>query len=599
MAFATEYRTHTCGDLKAKDVGKTVKLAGWVQNMRDIGGLIFVALRDHYGVTQIIFDAALNNEVFKLAESLKPESVIFIEGEVISRIQGNINKEMKTGEIEVQATNLEIDYLVPELPFTITDEVSCSEEIRLKYRFLDLRREKLHKNIILRSKVMSEVRRHMIAAGFNEIHTPILTVSSPEGARDYLVPSRLHPGKFYALPQAPQQYKQLLMCSGFDKYFQIAPCFRDEAARAGRSPGEFYQIDIEMAYVGQEDVFKAMEALFKDITPKVASKKKISLTKDGCFPRIEYWDALNEYGVDKPDIRYELKIKDVTEIFMDSEFKVFASNTKKGHCVKALVVEGCEHEARSFFDKMDAYAKEQGAKGLAYLNYKEDGLKGPIAKFLKETELEDLKTRLGLKIGDGVFFGAGKWLETCKIMGAVRSKIAELKDLVKDKDELAFCWIVDFPLFEWNEEEGKVDFSHNPFSMPQGGLEELKTKDPLDIKAYQYDLVCNGLELSSGGIRNHNPKIMYKAFEIAGYSKNDVDEKFGHMIRAFKFGAPPHGGIAPGLDRLLMIYADEPSIREVIAFPMNQRAQELMTNSPGDVAVQQLKELHLKIEVNK
>jgi aspartyl-tRNA synthetase len=599
MAFATEYRTHTCGDLKAKDVGKTVKLAGWVQNIRDIGGLIFVALRDHYGVTQIIFDAALNNEVFKLAESLKPESVIFIEGEVISRIQGNINKEMKTGEIEVQATNLEIDYLVPELPFTITDEVSCSEEIRLKYRFLDLRREKLHKNIILRSKVMSEVRRHMIAAGFNEIHTPILTVSSPEGARDYLVPSRLHPGKFYALPQAPQQYKQLLMCSGFDKYFQIAPCFRDEAARAGRSPGEFYQIDIEMAYVGQEDVFKAMEALFKDISPKVAPKKKMLLTKDGRFPRIEYWDALNEYGVDKPDIRYELKIKDVTEIFMDSEFKVFASNTKKGHCVKALVVEGCEHEARSFFDKMDVYAKEQGAKGLAYLNYKEDGLKGPIAKFLKETELENLKTRLGLKIGDGVFFGAGKWLETCKIMGAVRSKIAELKDLVKDKDELAFCWIVDFPLFEWNEEEGKVDFSHNPFSMPQGGMEELESKDPLDIKAYQYDLVCNGLELSSGGIRNHNPAIMYKAFEIAGYSKKDVDEKFGHMIRAFKFGAPPHGGIAPGLDRLLMIYADEPSIREVIAFPMNQRAQELMTNSPGDVAAQQLKELHLKIDVNK
>jgi aspartyl-tRNA synthetase len=583
------YRTHTCGELKKVDVGTSVKLSGWVHRKRDHGGVLFIDLRDHYGVTQVVLHPD-REAIYGKMQHVRTESVITIEGEVIPRSDETINPKMVTGEIEIQVKEALLESGSEVVPFMIASEEKVNEEMRLKYRFLDLRRDQIHKNILMRSKVINYIRKHLSDQDFNEIQTPILTCSSPEGARDYLVPSRVHPGKFYALPQAPQQFKQLLMVSGFDKYFQIAPCFRDEDARADRSPGEFYQLDMEMSFITQDDLFAVLEKLFSDMTSDLTDKKIPQVP----FPRITYLDAMNKYGSDKPDIRYGMEMIEVSEIFNDSEFKAFQGLNAKGKALKALVVKDTAKESRSFFDKAEKYAKECGAKGLGYIIFKEEGPKGPIVKFLSETQIEELKAKCNIEVGDTVFFGAGGWLETCEIMGRMRTYFAD-KMLELDNNILAFCWIVDFPMYEWNEDEKKVDFSHNPFSMPQGGMEALETKDPLDILAYQYDIVCNGIELSSGAIRNHKPEIMYKAFETVGYSKDFVDEKFGHMINAFKFGAPPHGGIAPGLDRIVMIYSDEPSIREVIAFPMNGKAQDLMMGAPAEVTPQQLKELSIKV----
>ncbi len=590
----TLHRDMSCGELRKEQIGQRVKLAGWVHRVRDHGGITFVDLRDNYGLTQVVFDPAFNASTHAEATRLKPESVIFLEGEVRARTPETVNPDLPTGEIEVFCEVLVIDSVVASLPFPIADESKQPEELRLKYRFLDLRRDRLHRNILYRSEVISEIRHFMTGAGFREFQTPILTVSSPEGARDYLVPSRLHPGKFYALPQAPQQYKQLIMCAGFDKYFQVAPCFRDEASRADRSPGEFYQLDIEMSYISQDDLFQVLEALFAHLVPKLTKKTILQMP----FPRLTYLDTMNWYGTDKPDIRYEMKMTDVSDIFAGSTFKVFASNAVKGRCVKALVLENSATNSRSFFDKLEEFAKSLGAKGLAYINVLENEMKSPILKFLSEAEIAALKDRLKLKPGDTVFFSAGPWLESCKVLGEIRRHLGQ--EIIKpSSDTLAFCWIVDFPMFEYNEEEKRIDFSHNPFSMPQGGMEALLEKDPLTIMAYQYDIVCNGIELSSGAIRNHRPDIMYKAFEIAGYPKEAVDEKFGHMIRAFTYGAPPHGGIAPGVDRIVMIFADEPNIREVTTFPMNQKAQELMVGSPSEVTMKQLRELHLKVDIKE
>lgn len=592
IAPSAQYRTHFCGELRKSHVSETVKLAGWIHRKRDHGGLIFIDLRDHTGLAQIVFEPNLP-DIFRQIEHLRVESVICVEGIVIARAEDAVNPNLPTGEIEVVAKSLSVENAAEPMPFPIADDVPTSEDLRLKYRFLDLRREKLHRNILYRSQIIAEIRRYLTELGFNEIQTPILTSSSPEGARDYLVPSRLHPGKFYALPQAPQQFKQLLMVAGFDKYFQIAPCFRDEDARADRSPGEFYQLDMEMSFITQDDLFKVLEGLFDRITAKLSHKRIMRLP----FPRITYLDAMNRYGTDKPDLRNPLVIEDVTAIFKNSSFKVFAANAEKGKCVKALKLKGRANEPRLFYDKAEDFAKKElGLPGLAYIRYKEGGeVQSPIYKFLSDAEKNALIEALGIETGDVVFFAAGAWEKTCKAMGAIRNYFAPLFEL--DKDLLAYCWIVDFPMFEYNEDEKKIDFSHNPFSMPQGGMEALLTKNPLEIFAYQYDIVCNGIELSSGAIRNHKPEIMYKAFEIAGYSKEEVDKKFGHMIRAFQHGAPPHGGIAPGIDRLVMLYADEHNIREVIAFPMNQKAQDLMTGAPSEVTPKQLRELHIKLDL--
>lgn len=593
VAPSVQYRTHFCGDLRSSNISETVKLAGWIHRKRDHGGLIFIDLRDHTGIAQIVIEPNAA-DVFAEAEHLRVESVICIEGRVIARAAEAVNPNMSTGEIEVVVKSLAIESPAEPMPFPIADEVQTSEELRLKYRFLDLRREKLHHNIIYRSKVIAEIRRYLSALGFNEIQTPILTNSSPEGARDYLVPSRLHAGKFYALPQAPQQFKQLLMVSGFDKYFQIAPCFRDEDARADRSPGEFYQLDMEMSFITQDDLFQVLEGLFESITTKLSEKRIMQLP----FPRIKYLDAMNRYGSDKPDLRNPLVIDDVTAIFKNSSFKVFAANTEKGKCVKAMKFKGRANEPRLFYDKAEEFAKKDlGLPGLAYIRYKENEVQSPIYKFLSDDEKAALIQALQVETGDVVFFAAGAWEKTCKAMGAIRNYFAPLFEL--DQNLMAYCWIVDFPMYEYNEEEKKIDFSHNPFSMPQGGMEALLTKNPLDIYAYQYDIVCNGIELSSGAIRNHKPDVMYKAFEIAGYAKEDVDKKFGHMIRAFEHGAPPHGGIAPGIDRIVMLYCDETNIREVIAFPMNQKAQDLMTGAPSEVSPKQLRDLHIKVDLPK
>jgi len=587
------YRTHFCGALRKEDISTTVQLAGWIHRKRDHGGLIFIDLRDHTGICQLVFKPQ-HTDVFERIEHVRVESVIWITGAVIPRSEDTINHEIPTGEIEVDVHALSIENLAEPMPFPIADETQTSEDLRLKYRFLDLRRERLHSNIIYRSKVIAEIRKYLSALGFNEIQTPILTNSSPEGARDYLVPSRLHPGKFYALPQAPQQFKQLLMVAGFDKYFQIAPCFRDEDARADRSPGEFYQLDMEMSFITQDDLFVVLEGLFDQLT-KTLSKKRIWQLP---FPRIAYRDAMNRYGSDKPDLRIPLEIQDVTAIFENSGFKVFAQNTAKGRCVKALVLKGKANEPRLFYDKAEDYAKtELGLPGLAYIRYRDGEVQSPIYKFLSDAEKAKLIEALNVQTGDVVFFAAGTWEKTCKAMGAIRNYFGKTYPL--DKDLLAYCWIVDFPMFEYNEESKKIDFSHNPFSMPQGGMDALLTKDPLEISAFQYDIVCNGIELSSGAIRNHKPDIMYKAFEIAGYTKEETDARFGHMIRAFQHGAPPHGGIAPGIDRIVMLYRDEHNIREVIAFPMNQKAQDLMTGAPSDVHEKQLRELHLKLDLPK
>lgn len=590
MPLENRFRTDYCGLLGVGSENRSVRLGGWVHRKRDHGGLIFIDLRDHTGVCQLVIQPE-QKALFNAVEHLHAESVICIEGTVVLRSSETVNTRLASGEIEVVVSSVIIESDAQPLPFPVADEVPTSEELRLKYRFIDLRREKIHENIIFRSRLTAMVRRYLEEREFIEIQTPILTSSSPEGARDFLVPSRLHPGKFYALPQAPQQFKQLLMVSGFPRYFQIAPCFRDEDARADRSPGEFYQIDMEMAFIEQNDLFEILEGMFKHLTENMSQKRITQFP----FPRISYREVMNRFGSDKPDLRIPLEIQDVTSLFVNSSFKVFASNTKEGTCVKALVLKGRGGESRMFYDKAEKRARELGSAGLAYIQFREEGPKGPIVKFLGEAEMEVLKEQLGLETGDVVFFGAGKWESTCKIMGGMRIYFADLFDL--DKDELSFCWIVDFPMYEYNEEAKKIDFSHNPFSMPQGEMEALETMQPLDILAYQYDIVCNGIELSSGAIRNHRPDIMYRAFEIAGYTKEEVDSRFGHMIDAFKLGAPPHGGIAPGLDRMVMILRDEQNIREVIAFPMNQQAQDLMMSAPSEVMAQQLKELHLKIDL--
>ena len=588
-----KFRTHNCSQLTKSDVTKIVKLSGWVHSKRDHGSLIFIDLRDHYGLTQCVIDqqnTALNLDQIA---SIKLESVITIIGEVVARSAEVINSNIKTGEIEVRVSEFLVESASEQIPFQINDDETYPEELRLKYRFLDLRREKTHKNIILRSQVISSLRAEMTASGFLEIQTPILTASSPEGARDYLVPARLHPGKFYALPQAPQQFKQLLMVSGFDRYFQVAPCFRDEDLRSDRSP-EFYQLDIEMSFVTQEEVFAAIEPVLKTIFTKYGAKK----VADEDFIHIKYDEAMLKYGIDKPDLRNPILISDATEIFRGSEFSIFAKQIEQGARIRAIPAPKCSNQPRSFFDKMIEFAQVNGAKGLAYINFDENGeAKGPIAKFLSAEKLTELKKTANLQNGDAVFFSCGKTSEAAKIAGVVRIKLGQDLKLI-DESIYKFCWIVDFPMYELNEETSKVEFSHNPFSMPQGGLEALNSQDPLTIKAFQYDIVCNGVELSSGAIRNHKPEIMYRAFELAGYGAEVVEKQFGAMLNAFKYGAPPHGGLAPGIDRIIMLLADEPNIREVIPFPMNGKAQDLMMASPANVSEKQLRELHIQVKNN-
>jgi len=586
-----KYRTHNCSELSKINVGTQVKLSGWVHSKRDHGSLIFIDLRDHFGLTQCVIDQ--QNTTLNLDEisSIKLESVITIVGEVKARAAEVVNANIKTGEIEVRIGSLIVESLSEQIPFQINaDNENYPEELRLKYRFLDLRRDKTHKNIVLRSQVISSIREEMTKQGFLEIQTPILTASSPEGARDYLVPARLHPGKFYALPQAPQQFKQLLMVAGFNRYFQIAPCFRDEDLRADRAP-EFYQLDMEMSFVTQEDVFGAIEPVLKTIFKKYGVKK----TSDENFVHIKYDDAILKYGIDKPDLRNPILITDASDIFRGSDFSIFAKAIESGASVRAIPAPKCAAQPRSFFDKMIEFAQGNGAKGLAYISIDENGEgKGPIAKFLSAEKLAELKKTAGLENGDAVFFSCGKAREAAKIAGLVRIKLGNDLKLI-DESIYKFCWIVDFPMYELNEDTGKVEFSHNPFSMPQGGLEALNSQDPLTIKAFQYDIVCNGVELSSGAIRNHKPEIMYRAFELAGYGKEVVEDQFGAMLNAFKFGAPPHGGLAPGIDRVIMLLADEPNIREVIPFPMNGKAQDLMMNAPANVGDRQLKELHIEL----
>ena len=592
-----KYRTHTCGELTKLDKEKEISLSGWINKKRDHGNLLFIDLRDNFGITQCVIDKS--NEIFKKIEKLSLETVIKITGMVIERSNETINKNISTGEIEVKINNIDILGETKELPMPVFSDQEYAEEIRLKYRFLDLRRKKIHQNIILRSKVISFIRNEMQKLGFLEFQTPILTSSSPEGARDFLVPSRLNPGKFYALPQAPQQFKQLIMVSGFDKYFQIAPCFRDEDARADRSPGEFYQLDVEMSFVEQEDVFGVIETLFLKLF-KTFSNKKILHEK---FPRITYEDAMLKYGSDKPDLRNPLEISDLTIIFEreDVKFDIFKKLVKSGSLVRALVTKNTKDKPRSFFDSIDRWAKEQGSSGLAYFTLEKDdkiNAKGPIGKFFSENALLEIMKLTNANIGDTVFLSCGKKNDVEKILSVARNKIAEDLDLI-DNEIFSFCWIIDYPMYEIDETTKKIKFSHNPFSMPQGEINKLDLSNPLNIKAYQYDIVCNGIELSSGAIRNHVPELMYKLFEIAGYSKNDVNSKFSGMINALSYGAPPHGGIAPGIDRIVMLLANEKNIREVTMFPMNQNAQDLMMNAPSEISDDQLKELNLNIKKKK
>ncbi|MEU9435407.1 aspartate--tRNA ligase [Streptomyces sp. NPDC048252] len=578
------YRSHTCGELRASDVGTDVRLSGWLHNRRDLGGILFIDLRDHYGITQLV--ARPGTPAYEALDRLTKESTVRIDGKVVSRGAENVNAELSTGEIEVEIGEVELLGAAQPLPFTINAEDGVNEERRLEYRFLDLRRERMHRNIMLRTSVISAMRHKMTALGFNEMATPILSATSPEGARDFVVPSRLHAGRFYALPQAPQQFKQLLMISGFDRYFQIAPCFRDEDARADRSPGEFYQLDVEMSFVEQEDVFQPIEKLMTELFEEFGGGRHVTSP----FPRIPFRESMLKYGSDKPDLRAQLELVDITDIFEGSEFKAFA-----GKHVRALPVPDVSAQPRKFFDQLGDFAVTLGAKGLAWVRVAEDGsLTGPIAKFLTEENVAELTKRLSLAAGHAVFFGAGEYDEVSKIMGAVRVEAAKRAGHFEE-NVFRFCWIVDFPMYEKDEETGKIDFSHNPFSMPQGGLEALETQDPLDILGWQYDIVCNGVELSSGAIRNHEPEIMLKAFEIAGYDHETVEEKFAGMLRAFRFGAPPHGGIAPGVDRIVMLLADEPNIRETIAFPLNGNAQDLMMGAPTELEEARLRELHLSV----
>jgi aspartyl-tRNA synthetase len=587
------YRSHTCGQLNKANVGEKAVISGWVHRKRDHGNILFIDLRDHYGLTQVLITS--ESGLLESASHIRNESVIRVEGEVVARSLETVNDQILTGHIEVAAKIIEVLSEAEQLPLQVNSDQDSSEDIRLKYRFLDLRRSKVHENIILRSKVIHEIRKLMVEQGFLEFQTPILTSSSPEGARDFLVPSRLHPGKFYALPQAPQIFKQLTMVAGFDRYFQIAPCFRDEDSRADRSPGEFYQLDVEMSFVTQEDVFAAIEPVLSSIFTKF-SKKEVSPYP---FKRITYADSMLKYGSDKPDLRNPIIIKDVTEIFADSEFAIFANNIKKGCVVRAIPAKTIANKPRSFFDGMIDFAKEHGAGGLAYIGFDEQNVaKGPIAKFLNDEKLAALRDICQISSSDAVFFICEPELKAAKIAGKIRDFIGNELGLI-DKNKFELCWVVDFPYFEMNEDTGKIEFSHNPFSMPQGGLEALENcktiQDFLEIRAFQYDIVCNGIELCSGAIRNHKPEIMYKAFEIAGYTKDYVDQKFSGMINAFKFGAPPHGGLAPGIDRIVMLLADEPNIREVILFPMNQKAEDLMMKAPSVVDIKQLRELNIEL----
>ncbi len=592
-----KYRTHKCNELRKEDVDKKISLSGWINKKRDHGNLLFIDLRDNYGITQCIIDK--DNKYFSGLEKMQLETVIKVEGKVVNRSKETINSEIDTGEIEVVIEQHEVLGTCKELPMPIFSDQEYAEEIRLKYRFLDLRRKKIHENIILRSKVISYIRNEMTKLGFLEFQTPILTSSSPEGARDFLVPSRLNPGKFYALPQAPQQFKQLIMVSGFDRYFQIAPCFRDEDARADRSPGEFYQLDLEMSFVEQEDVFNVVEKLMVN-TFKNFSTKKLMFDK---FPKISYKEAMLKYGTDKPDLRNPLIVNDISEIFTreDVSFEIFKKLVKSGSKVRCIVTKNTKDKPRSFFDNIDKWAKEEGASGLAYFTFEKDkdiSAKGPIGKFFSKDALAEIMKKTNCEIGDSIFMACGKQDELEKITALARDKIAKDLDLI-DENVFAFCWIVDYPMFEKDESTNKIKFSHNPFSMPQGDLSEKDFENPLDILAYQYDIVCNGIELSSGAIRNHKPELMYKLFSIAGYDKNQVDEKFSGMINALNYGAPPHGGIAPGIDRIVMLLANEKNIREVTMFPMNQNAQDLMMNAPSEVNPDQLKELNLTLKTKK
>jgi aspartyl-tRNA synthetase len=584
------FRTHSCAELSLGNVGKTVRLSGWVHRKRDHGHLLFVDLRDHYGITQIVTDT--DSPAFKVLDRIRVESVVTVEGEVVARSKETVNPNLATGEIEVRAGEVTVQSEAAELPMPVFGEQDYPEEIRLKYRYLDLRREQVHANIMLRSAVIASIRRRMIEQGFTEFQTPILTASSPEGARDYLVPSRVHPGKFYALPQAPQMFKQLIMVAGFDRYFQIAPCFRDEDARADRSPGEFYQLDFEMSFVTQDDVFAAIEPVLSGLFEEFAGDR--SVTPAGEYPRIPYKEVLLKYGSDKPDLRNPLLITDVSEQFKGSGFGLFAGLVEKGAVVRAVPAPGIAEKSRKFFDDMNEWARSEGFAGLGYATRKGGEWGGPIAKNHGEEGMNRIAEAMGLGPDDGIFFAAGKEADAAKLAGAARTRVAEQLGLIEE-GTFRFCWIVDFPMYEFDEERQKIDFSHNPFSMPQGGLDALKGKDPLDILAWQYDIVCNGVELSSGAIRNHRPDIMYKAFEIAGYTRDEVDTNFAGMINAFKFGAPPHGGSAPGIDRIVMLLADEPNIREVILFPMNQKAEDLMMNAPSEVTPKQLKELNIRV----
>ncbi len=594
----TKYRTHTCGELDIKNEGDEVLLSGWINKKRDHGNLLFIDLRDNYGITQCVTDN--KNALFNKIEKIPLETVVQFKGKVVAREKNTINRDINSGEIEIKILDFKILGTTKELPLPVFSDQEYSEEIRLKYRFLDLRRSKIHKNINLRSKVISYIRKEMENFGFLEFQTPILTSSSPEGARDFLVPSRLNPGKFYALPQAPQQFKQLIMISGFDKYFQIAPCFRDEDARADRSPGEFYQLDIEMSFIEQNDIFEIVEKLLNNVFNKF-SKKKILNKK---FPIITFFDSMLKYGTDKPDLRNPLEICEVTKIFerQDVKFEIFKKLVNKGSIVRAIITKQTKDKPRSFFDNIDKWAKEDGSSGLAYFTFEQNSDKiigkGPIGKFFSSDACQEIMQISNAEIGDSIFLACGKKNEIEKLLSRARDKIAEDLNLV-DENVFAFCWIVDYPMFENDEKTGKIKFSHNPFSMPQGEIDKLNFSQPLDIKAYQYDIVCNGIELSSGAIRNHIPELMYKLFKVAGYDKKSVDDKFSGMINALSYGAPPHGGIAPGIDRIVMLLADEKNIREVTMFPMNQNAQDLMMNAPSEIQEIQLKELNLKLAKKK
>ncbi|WP_455372657.1 aspartate--tRNA ligase [Limibacillus halophilus] len=584
------YRTHTCGALRLENAGEEVRISGWIHRMRDHGQLLFVDLRDHHGVTQCVLD--ISSPLFAEVEAARVESVITVTGKVVKRSAETINPKLPTGEVEVQIGQFELQSAAEQVPLQVNSDEDAGEETRLRYRYLDLRREKMHRKIMLRSQIISSIRRRMIEQGFTEFQTPILTASSPEGARDYLVPSRLHPGKFYALPQAPQMFKQLLMIAGFDRYFQIAPCFRDEDGRADRSPGEFYQLDFEMSFVTQEDVFNAIEPVLAGVFEEFANGKEVTKPP---FPRIAFDEAMLKYGSDKPDLRNPIEIADVSEAFDGGGFGIFAKLIKeKGFAVRAIPAPGAASQPRSWFDKLNSWAQGLGAPGLGYIVYEEGEAKGPIARNLEADRVAKIKELAGLKDGDAVFFACDKPLAAAKFAGTVRTRIGEDLDLL-EKGVYRFCWIVDFPMYELDEETGKIDFSHNPFSMPQGGMEALLNQDPLEIKAFQYDIVCNGVELSSGAIRNHLPEVMVKAFELVGYSAKDVEERFSGLFSALRYGAPPHGGSAPGIDRIVMLLAEEPNLREIVAFPMTQRAEDLMMGAPAEVPEERLRELHMRI----